>query len=200
MIYFGGGNLKKRKSGNFSELKRNVHHNSGLQKAYNLSSKENFEFIVLLYCEKFECERYEQFFVNRYENSGLLYNICIKDVGSRKGVKASEKTKKKMSKNCNNKGKDNPFYGKYHTREAIKKMSGKNNGMWGKVYSPEEIEKMRKNNPNTIEKEKVLKILAMLDQGIFQREIAKKMGISRRTVYKVKKGKYNDIYDLGQGG
>lgn len=46
------------------------------------------------------------------------------------GKKSLQSTKDKIS--LATKGKNNPFYGKHHTKESIQKISGKNNGMYGK--------------------------------------------------------------------
>ena len=74
-----------------------------------------------------------------------------------KGRIVSEETRKKMSvimKGKNNPmcgvhlyGKDNPFYGKKHSKETLKKISksltGKNNPMYGKHHSEETKKKIR---------------------------------------------------------
>lgn len=54
------------------------------------------------------------------------------------GKKLSEETKRKISLAMQ--GKNNPFYGRKHTKESIEKMSGPNNPMWNpnreEVYAP----------------------------------------------------------------
>ena len=85
--------------------------------------------------------------------TGILRNLTDGGEGT-PGVKVSEKTKRKMSEN--NKGKNNPNYGKKHLEETKKKISraisGKNNHNYGKNL-PEEVKKKisesnsGKNNP-----------------------------------------------------
>lgn len=131
-----------------------------------------------------------------------------------KGKHPSEETKKNMSKahsGKNNpmwgkKGKDSPNYGRKHTEEQRKNMSGENNPMYGKKgkgslnygrkHTKKSIEKMILNSPNVIEKEIVLQIIELLNKEVSARDIAKQLGISVGSVYKVKNGGYNKAYNL----
>jgi group I intron endonuclease len=117
-LYIGHSiRLKKRKNEHFNDLEKNKHGNIHLQRSYNKYGKENFIFEIILYCEKFELIRYEQILVNKIGN----YNINKECVTSRKGVKASKKTKVKIS--IATTGKNNPFYGKHHSKEKREKIS-----------------------------------------------------------------------------
>ena len=52
-IYVGSAiNLKRRKWEHFTRLERNEHHNEYLQRSWNKYGKENFEFLIIQYCEK----------------------------------------------------------------------------------------------------------------------------------------------------
>ena len=98
------------------------------------------------------------------------------------GKHPSDKTRKKMAES--KKGENNYMFEKHHTKEAIKKMSENH---W---------DSSGKNNPRITKKEVILKILELLNEDTSITEIAKKIKISRNTVYKVKNGGYNEIYDL----
>ncbi len=79
--------------------------------------------------------------------------------------------------------------------------SGKNHPLWGKHHSKGTIEKMSKakkgkNNYKIIKKEIVLEILELLNNGMPVVKILKEIDISGPTVYKIKNGFYDDIYDL----
>ncbi len=128
-MYIGGSaDLKKRKYNQFNTLKCNKNTNPSFQEAYNLHGEENFELVILLYCEPFERKRYEQFFVNKYKKLGLLYNVCLDDVDSRLGVFHSPETCAKMSKNhADVSGKNNPMYGS--------RRCGDLNPFYGKTHS-----------------------------------------------------------------
>jgi len=182
-IYFGGGILKAREYYNFYGLKRNIHHNSNLQKAYNKDGKENFEFITLLYCEPDELIRYEQFFVDKYRRSGLLYNIYLDDVSRGLGTKRPYKVRQRMSiaKNGKYNGVKNPFYGMKHTDETKARISEATRGI---------------NSGNIIKKKVILKIRKMLIEGLLQKDIMIKLNISRGTIYRTKIGFYDKIYNL----
>lgn len=149
--------LRARERYHWSRLKNNNHHNIYFQRAYNKHGKNNFIFEVLIYCEPFELKRYEQFFVDKYDKMGLLYNICKECVDSLKGVQFSPEAIKKMSGENHPmyglKGKDHPSFGYKHTPESRvlmcknrKDTHGENHPMWGKHHSPETCAKMSKNH------------------------------------------------------
>jgi group I intron endonuclease len=78
---------------------------------------------------------YIEFFQSLIGQNG--YNVCLSG-NDRTGFPHSEKTKQKISKTKTGtmKGKRNPFYGKTHTQETLKKMSedGKKRGAdWNKI-------------------------------------------------------------------
>ena len=155
-------NLKRRKATHRYNLKKDIGEaNIHLQRSYNKYGKDFFVFETLIYCEPFELTRYEQFFVDKYKKTDLLYNIGTECVDTCKGIKRSLETIIKMSeakkgkkrepftdkhkKNIGEslKGQNNPMYGIH--------LCGKDSPMWGKpawnkgdkgVYSPESIKKM----------------------------------------------------------
>jgi group I intron endonuclease len=100
------------------ELNQNIFHNDHLQKAWNKYGPDAFEYIHLEYTtlkqldmvwsEKHQCMliQPEQNWIDKYWDSGLLYNTCP-IAGSRKGTKntCSEETKKKISEGTKNKPK-----------------------------------------------------------------------------------------------
>jgi len=98
------------------------------------------------------------------------------------------------------KGENNPLWGKHHSKETREKMKNAHKYQipWNKgeidVYSENTIEKMRK--VKLIKKEVVLEILGLLNNGLSVTEILKKVSVCKKTVYKVKNGFYNDVYDL----
>jgi len=138
----------------------------------------------------------------------------------------TKETRKHMSENhwdnsgenhpmYNLRGKDSPNFGKHHTEEACRKISeskmgeknpnygkrGKDCHNFGRRHTPEACKRMSKvqrgiNNPNIIKKETVLKVLKLLDNGMSVTKVLKEIEISKPTVYKIKNGWYNDIYDL----
>lgn len=203
--------FKKRKILHFNDLSRNKHSNRHLQFAFNKYGKNNFVFEILLYCEESELTYYEQKYVD------ILcpqYNICKLCVNSRKGVKSSEETKKKISANAKNQwGENNNRYGKRYTEEEKKQFSGKNsfnygkkvteeqkrmiseknsgekNGMYGKKHTEEARKKMSENrNKKEMSQETRRKISEKLTGRKASEESREKMRISSRKRWdKVKK-------------
>ncbi|HUS51626.1 MAG TPA: NUMOD3 domain-containing DNA-binding protein [Candidatus Paceibacterota bacterium] len=129
------------------------------------------------------------------------------------GKHLSKETCKKLSEA--NSGENHPMFGKHHSEETCKKMSesskGKNNSMFGKRgensprFGTHLSDKTKgkiseankgKNNTSIIKKEIVLDILKLLGVGISVIEISKKTNVSSSTIYKIKNGGYDDIYDL----
>jgi group I intron endonuclease len=94
-------------------LRNNKHKNQHLQFAYNKYGEENFEFKVILYCEKFELLRYEQELINRLNPH---YNIC-KFVKSKLGWKTPPEVIEKIR--CSQIGKKR----RPHTQEEKLKFS-----------------------------------------------------------------------------
>jgi group I intron endonuclease len=86
-------NLKNRKRYHFSRLKNCIHKNPYLQNAYNKYGKDNFVFEILLICEIPELTYYEQKYFDILKPE---YNIRKECIDSNKGLKHSEKTKKKL--------------------------------------------------------------------------------------------------------
>lgn len=76
-----------------SDLKRNVHRNSKLQKAYAKYGILNLRFEVIARCPAEYVLKLEQFFIDALKP---YYNIC-KVAGNSRGVKRSEEYKKNMS-------------------------------------------------------------------------------------------------------
>ena len=165
-------NLHKRKSDHFSSLKNDKHANYHLQNSYNKHGKQNFIFETLLYCEPFQLTDYEQFFVDRYKDLGLLYNSRLECVDSNRGVIFSEEARKNML-------------------GSRKNMSGKNHPIYGKNG---------KDSPRIIEESIVLEVLRLLGGDMKAKDIAEQVNVSQGTVYKAKNGYYSDIYGLNEEG
>ena len=108
-------NLKNRKHKHFYTLKKNNHFNIHLQNSYNKYGKESFIFQVILYCEPFDTNYYEQKIVDNFNpkynkrkncivsNVGIIHNeefrkkISISSMGRMKGYKHNNETLRKMS-------------------------------------------------------------------------------------------------------
>lgn len=125
------------------------------------------------------------------------------------GKTHSDESRKKMSDA--QKGENHPMWGKHHSEETRKRMSKNHVGMLGKKHGDKTCKKISeatkgknnpmfgktgKDSPKTIKKETVLKVLKLLENGMSVVKILKEMTVGKNTVYKIKNGWYNDIYDL----
>ena len=122
-------NISKRKYEHFLKLKRNVHGNRYLQRAYNKYGVSSFKFVVLLYCSKDDLTLYEQMCVDGLNPE---YNICKECVDSCRGVHPTEETRNKMSESRK---------GKSFSEETRNKMSESNRR---REYHPASEETRRK--------------------------------------------------------
>lgn len=120
-LYVGSSvELKRRLIVHKSELKRNIHDNIHLQRAYNKHGESELKTEIIEFCTPEKTIEREQFYIEKYK--GSLYNICM-TAGNCLGVKHTEETKRKKSDMF--KGESNPFYGKKHSEETLKKLSEK---------------------------------------------------------------------------
>ena len=94
-IYIGSSvNLSNRKSRHFRDLEKNIHHSIILQRAVNKYKIENFDFIILEYCDKNDLLIREQYYL---DTLFPLYNI-LKNAGNSLGHIVTEETKIKHRK------------------------------------------------------------------------------------------------------
>lgn len=96
-IYVGStSNLKNRRTGHFSSLRKGIHHNKHLQFSYNKYGESNFVFEVLEYCDISLITKREQYYIDTLKPQ---YNKRI-DAQNNRGMKygtRSEEHKKKLS-------------------------------------------------------------------------------------------------------
>ena len=198
-IYVGSGiDIKNRWNLHKFKLKNNKHHSIKLQRSYNKHGIDHFIFEVLEYCSKDVLIEREQYWIDTLNSYNKGYN-CNPIAGNTFGFKMSEDTKSIMSNIKSKKGKLlnldfskiktesfyqeiipkekdlivdilNPFYGKKHKEDSIKKMSekalsgyetgkrkkliGKDNPLYGKQLTNSHKNKISlansgKNNPNS---------------------------------------------------
>lgn len=94
-FYIGSAtSFYNRKAVHLSLLRRNIHDNSHLQRAWNKYGEENFEFILISKCPQEYLLKLEQWFVDSLKPS---YNIRT-TVNSNYGLTFSEEHKKNLSK------------------------------------------------------------------------------------------------------
>lgn len=175
-------NIKRRWNNGYGYIK-----NEDFTKAVNHYGWNNIKHIILFSnLTKEEAWNIEEKLIKKFSSNNPLYGYNIAPGGKhispqtefkngqislRKGIKLSEKTKRKISENKKGKkiintenyrkfGNENNFYGKHHTDEAKEKMSNAKKGKKlseevkkkisiankGKKLTKEHIEKIKKNN------------------------------------------------------
>lgn len=135
-------NLSQRKNQHFYKLERNVHTNRYLQAAYNKYGEDSFEFRVIEYVSIDNLTKAEQYWVDYYQTSGLLYNLR-KDVTNNAGVKKTEEQKKKIGdfhrgKKLSEKQLEQmrvAFTGKKHKQETKDLLSQQKTGQLNPMYN-----------------------------------------------------------------
>jgi len=154
------------------QLKNNIHGNIKLQNAWNKYGQKSFRFEILIKCKKSSLKKFEKQEVQKI-SANKRYNI---------------------SKNYDNLyGKNNPFYGKTHTKNTKKKLSlmakkrkGNKNPNYGNQYSIETRIKAGHNKKTKLTKQQVKQIINIKYQT--HQEIADKYSVSRSVITRIKNG------------
>ena len=116
-LYIGSAvGISNRWLCHLKDLRKNKHHSKKLQNHYNKYGESDFQFSILLGCDKEYLIANEQFFIDTYKP---YFNICSR-AGSRLGVKCSEESLKLMSQS--QKGNQNSL-GAIRSEETKKKQS-----------------------------------------------------------------------------
>lgn len=143
-FYVGSAvNLQKRRQNHFSDLRLEKHKNIFLLRDFIKCGKreENFEFVILEYCERTNLIIREQHFLDiHYDNNLMCYNLD-RTAGSRLGSKASKETIAKLRRS---------HLGLKHKEETKMKIRenpnlaarvGPNNPMFGIGFKVNQIDK-----------------------------------------------------------
>lgn len=139
-------NLKSRIKSHKSMLKHNNEDNPLLRKATKKYGYENFKVEIIKYCKEEELDLYEQYYIDYYKSHKREngYNI---ELGGSTHKHLSKEQIEKMKRNKKGKliGKDNPFYGKHHTKETkerLSKIKKGNKNCVGRILSDETKQKI----------------------------------------------------------
>jgi group I intron endonuclease len=121
-------------------LRKNCHGSKFLQRHFNKYGIDDFQFSIILLCDKQFLVSSEQHFLDTYKP---LFNNC-KVAYSPLGIKHPN------MKHADVSGKNNPMYGKYHSDETKNKISekaqlriGEKNPFYGKHHSEKSKEKIK---------------------------------------------------------
>jgi len=169
-IYVGSAiNFKQRKHDHFKLLRNKSHFNYHLQKSFNKHGEFNFIFEILeVVSDKYKLINREQYWISKTNclNKKYGYNICP-NAGSTLGRKLNKKSLEKMivSKTGKLMGKENPFYGKHHTKETKDRLSKSHTG---KILSSE-----HKKNIGLAVRGRIISIITRKKISINNRKLSK---------------------------
>ena len=209
IIYLTTNNIREKVYvGKLVNERKKTYLGSGtyVRRAIKKYGKENFSRITLedgITDHDYLCER-EKYWIAFYDstNPDVGYNLT-EGGGGLLGFHHSEETLEKLSES--HKGQIPWNRGISPSKETLEEMSNSHKGQtpWNKGISPSEetLEKMSKSkkgikHPRILKKEMVLKVLKLLEEDMPVSKILNEIKIGENTVYKIKNGGYDDIYDL----
>ncbi len=142
--------FKRRRREHWTTLRKGVHFNGHLQRAWNKYGEQCFDFLILEIVDDREKVRArEQHWLDVLESwkNNKGYNMSPVSNGTL-GLKMTVEQRQKMSET--RRGEDNGFFGKTHTDDAKERMSkkragkyiGKDNSFFGKTHTEEAKKKM----------------------------------------------------------
>lgn len=171
-------NIGKRWWTHLYEFRLNNHKNGRLQNHYNKYGETDFEFSVLLRCNKNDLIKNEQYFIDLYMP---FFNIC-KTAGNRLGSVCSEQTKEKLRQmsQSSRDGIRDKLKGKKISKEICMKISIGNKGKKKPKRTAEHIAKLAMANLK-ITKEIHEYIIHNID-NMTQKQIAKVFGLHQSTI------------------
>lgn len=161
-VYIGQSRrISNREYCHFRALEKGTHHNKHLQRSYNTYGRDAFVFEVVEWCDISELDEREKYYIKKYDSMNI-------------------------NKGYNNEGGGN--VGKEVSERMREAKRGANNPMYGKKPSEETKEKMRKasRGHNTkLTEEQVYQLKEDLVNGIPQKEVAEKYGLTVAAVGKI---------------
>lgn len=161
-VYIGQSRrISNREYSHFRTLEKGTHYNKHLQRSYNTYGRDAFVFEVIEWCDVSELDEREKYYIKKYDSMNI-------------------------NKGYNNEGGGN--VGKEVSERMREAKRGANNPMYGKKPSEETKEKMRKasRGHNTkLTEEQVYQLKEDLVNGIPQKEVAEKYGLTVAAVGKI---------------
>ena len=161
-VYIGQSRrISNREYSHFHALEKGTHYNKHLQRSYNTYGRDAFMFEVIEWCDVSELDEREKYYIKEYDSMNI-------------------------NKGYNNEGGGN--VGKEVSERMREAKRGANNPMYGKKPSKETIEKLRKSarGHNTkLTEEQVYQLKEDLVNGIPQKEVADKYGLTVAAVGKI---------------
>lgn len=161
-VYIGQSRrISNREYCHFHALEKGTHYNKHLQRSYNTYGRDAFVFEVIEWCDVSELDEREKYYIQKYDSMNI-------------------------NKGYNNEGGGN--VGKEVSERVREAKRGANNPMYGKSPSEESREKMRissRGHNTKLTEEQVYQLKEDLVNGIPQKEVAEKYGLTVAAVGKI---------------
>lgn len=177
-FYIGSSQeLSRRKIHHYNRLRANKHGNPHLQNSYNLYGETNIIFEILETCDISNLLMTEQSYIDKYKNTGILFNVAEVAGASMRNKRHSMKTIQKMKQK-----NGQAWKGKHLSEEHRKKISEKR------------MQLTRERGLRKCSDEQVLEIRKLSNKGFGIRTIARMLNVPRHTVNRIVKGiMYKDV-------
>ncbi|UKJ82891.1 GIY-YIG nuclease family protein [Priestia megaterium] len=96
-IYIGQSkSIKERKNEHLKKLRKRIHHNSYLQRAFDKYGEDLFQFTILTYCEENELNKEESYYISKFNSTDKNVGYNLTTGGD--SFSFSDESLKKMSK------------------------------------------------------------------------------------------------------
>lgn len=178
--YIGSSvNLEKRFAQHLYHLRRNTHHSPRLQNSYNKHGEEMFSFVVLELCPNDRLKEIEQTYLDNVKpfEQDKGYNIANKSIGGRKEVLSIEDIPE--LRNLTNEG---------YSQKQISLILDVPTGTIADYQKRYQIKSLHRNpHSQYMTNEEYELVKQYTNEGLTQREIAKRMNRSQHTINKTQK-------------
>jgi group I intron endonuclease len=177
-FYIGSSQeLNRRKVYHFNRLRANKHPNPHMQNSYNLYGEQSFEYEVIKYCDVVELLKEEQLILDKYINTGVLFNVALIAGASFRNRRHKKETIEKMKKSAGRAWEGKNLSNEHKTKIAEKR-----------------IQFTREKGLRKLTDNQVKEIRKLKESGVGDRTIAKMFNVSRTIIICIKKGKkYTDV-------
>lgn len=154
-------NINSRISAHKTHLKNNKHSNEYLQNQYNKYGIQNFLFEVVEYVDIDKLDEREVYWIEKFSTMDRSKGYNLESGGNTNKIISDEAREKKI-------GKNNPMYGKKHSKEFVEMIKLRNRGS-SELLTEQDVSDI---------KQSVLK-------GIQQKELALKYNVKTSTISKI---------------
>ena len=170
-------NLKKRLRDHKNNLRNNVHHNKHLQSSWNKYGENFFDFFIICFCDKKMLNPLEEYYISFFNSFNEGFN------------KTSGGDNIPIELSISKTGKNNPFYGKKHSKESKKKMSKAKKGKKLKKDHCMKIKESLTGKRHSLDRQ-INESLGQNTTGYFR--VSKHIAHSTKTGYSYRYSYYDD--------